>query len=74
METHLINKLTVHQMLNRYPESIKIFIRYSPECIGCAFERFCTMEDVTKAYDLPPTEWGDAISEVINQTNKRRST
>jgi len=74
METHSINKLTVHQVLSNYPESIKVFIRYSPECIGCAFERFCTINDVSNVYDLPSPEWENAISKAIKQTEKRRST
>jgi len=74
METHSIKKLTVRQVLSRYPESIKVFIRYSPECIGCAFEGFCTIEEVSRVYYLPSPEWENAISKAINQTEKRRST
>lgn len=75
MEMTPINQLTVHQLLSAYPPVVKVFIRYSPACIGCAFERFCTLEDVARHYNLPLAELTGAIEESIDRkenTNRRR--
>lgn len=72
METTPINQLTVHQLLSAYPVAVKVFIRYSPECIGCAFERFCTLQDVARHYNLSLTELTGAIEATIKPRNKRR--
>lgn len=70
METTPINQLTVHQLLSAYPMAVRVFIRYCPECIGCAFERFCTMQDVALHYNLPLSELAYAIETALIQQKK----
>lgn len=74
METDQITQLTVHQLLDKYPSVIKVFISFAPVCIGCSVERFCTLEDVTQHYDIPLQEWTHAIEEAISSVEKRRGT
>ncbi|MGD2026312.1 MAG: hypothetical protein PVI99_00730 [Anaerolineales bacterium] len=69
MERTPLNQLTVHQLLRAYPTAIRVIIRHSPECIGCAFERFCTLKDVARHYKLPLAELTGAIEEAIERTD-----
>ncbi len=70
MESNAINKMTVDQVLKSYPESVKVFIQHFPVCIGCAFDRFCSMEDVAKEYGIPLIEFINLIEVVINRPKK----
>jgi hybrid cluster-associated redox disulfide protein len=43
---------SIQEILREYPEAIQVFIQLKTQCVGCAFERFCTLEDVAKHYEL----------------------
>ena len=43
---------TVSEILQKYPETHKIFIERKTLCLGCYMARFCNLKDVAQAYSL----------------------
>jgi hypothetical protein len=59
---------TVQNLLQQHPAAIKVFIHYNTQCIGCAFERFCTLEDVAHHYHIPLLELQQSIDQLIQNS------
>jgi hybrid cluster-associated redox disulfide protein len=62
--------MTVQELLQRYPAAVKAFIQYNTQCIGCAFERFCTLEDVARQYHIPLPELQLTIDQLIHNSER----
>ena len=52
-DEYQIAEMTVQVILERWPQTAKIFTQYSPVCVGCAIAPFCTISDVARNYNLP---------------------
>ena len=48
----LMVKMSVQTILERWPQTAKIFNHYSSACIGCAIAPFCTIADAARLYGL----------------------
>jgi len=48
---------TVAQFLWFFPDARREFIRRGLSCVGCAFEAFCTLEDVERIYQIDLDTW-----------------
>jgi hybrid cluster-associated redox disulfide protein len=44
--------LTVAEVMDRWPETIPIFLRYRMACVGCLIAPFETLADVAVIYGL----------------------
>lgn len=72
MAAQMIDQSSIQEILREYPEVIPVFIQLKTQCIGCAFERFCTLEDVSKHYEIPINELVEFLSRVIAKNQNRR--
>jgi hybrid cluster-associated redox disulfide protein len=45
-------EMIVEQVASRYPETIKVFVRYSLHCVGCAISPFHTIDHVAAENQL----------------------
>jgi len=61
---------SVREILKNYPEVIPVFIQFEAQCIGCAFDRFCTLEDVSKYYNI---QNNDLRENLLNKISKTQS-
>jgi hybrid cluster-associated redox disulfide protein len=62
---------TVSEILQKYPETRRIFIERKTLCLGCYIARFCNLKDVAKAYGLEiETLVHEIQNAAINQTNQ----
>jgi hybrid cluster-associated redox disulfide protein len=53
MEPQSISQsLTVFEILQKYPETSRVFIEEKTACIGCYMARFCSLRDVAQVYGL----------------------
>jgi hybrid cluster-associated redox disulfide protein len=53
MDTPAIHKdLTVEQILSVRPQAAQTFREMKTACLGCRLERFCSLEQVARQYDL----------------------
>jgi len=65
-----IDHLTVRKLLQQHPETIAVFIQFNTQCVGCFFEHFCTLEDVSKHYSISLEDLSQTIQDAIHQENK----
>lgn len=56
-----IRKLTVKQLLDRWPKVMWVFLDYQMACIGCDMAPFDTVEDVAYNYHMSVEELVDRI-------------
>ena len=52
MNVLLSKELTVEQVLESYPYTADVLIRLKADCVGCRLDKFCTLEEVARDYDL----------------------
>lgn len=67
MPDSLLTELTIEDILKKWPQTAKVFSRYSPSCIGCAIAPFCKIEDAVNYYGLPKDEFINALHQAIEQ-------
>jgi hypothetical protein len=48
--------LTVAESLEMGRQISSVFIKLKTACVGCYLTRFCTLEDVARAYGLAPDD------------------
>lgn len=65
MPDSLLTELSIEDILKKWPQTAKVFSRYSPSCIGCAIAPFCTIEDAVNYYRLPKDEFVSALRQAI---------
>ena len=66
MKPSRMTKLTVAEVLDRWPQTIPVFFRHRMACVGCAMASFETLADVAAIYGL---RLGQFLSE-LQQTIK----
>jgi len=49
----LLPTLLVSTILDTWPQTIPVFLRYRADCAGCSMAPFCTLEDVVHYYHIP---------------------
>jgi hybrid cluster-associated redox disulfide protein len=59
----ITSDLPMHELLEKWPETIPVFLRYRMSCIGCYMSSFDTLEDALKVHGLP-------IHEVLESLNR----
>ena len=65
----LSTTLTVAETLEMGRQISSVFIKLKTACVGCYLTRFCTLEDVAKAYGLAPDDLLGELQQAI-QTNR----
>ncbi len=48
----LSSNMTVKEVLERYPQTLRLFLDMRLLCVGCPTETFHTLEDVAREYSL----------------------
>lgn len=48
-----LTHMSVKEVLARWPQTARVFQKYSMACIGCVVAPYCTVATVAKDYDLP---------------------
>ena len=44
---------SVAEIMQRWPETIPIFLKYQTSCVGCLMASFESLESAAAVYDLP---------------------
>ncbi|GIV76936.1 DUF1858 domain-containing protein [Litorilinea aerophila] len=55
MDLSAMADMTVDEVLQRWPQTIPIFLGRSMACVGCPLAAFETLADVAQAYNLELT-------------------
>lgn len=66
MSALLSKEWTIEQVLESYPQAADIFIRLKADCVGCRLDRFCTLEEVARDYDLVLDDFLASLQEAIS--------
>jgi hybrid cluster-associated redox disulfide protein len=63
---HLISPLSiVSDVLDRWPQTIPVFVKYRTSCIGCSMSCFETLQDAARNYSLPLNQFLRDLEEAI---------
>lgn len=46
-------QLSVEDILKKWPRAYTVFNNRNTACVGCLLQRFCTLQDVAKTYNIP---------------------
>jgi hybrid cluster-associated redox disulfide protein len=66
--------LTVADIMQRWPETIAVFMAYRMACVGCYLAPFDTVADVARNYQLDPDELLHALQKGIDATRDASET
>lgn len=58
-------KMTVRELLDRFPETAKVFIHRRMACVGCPVEEFDTLEDAARIYQIDVQELLNDLQQAI---------
>jgi len=67
-------KLTVEEVLNRWPQAFSVFMKNKTKCPGCLMQHFCTLQDVAETYQISSENLIDEIESVADSEYIQRST
>jgi hybrid cluster-associated redox disulfide protein len=59
-------EMSVLEMLNRWPATAQVFIRYRMACVGCDFSRFDLVREALQVHGLSFQEFTQALAGVID--------
>ena len=65
MDDISVESLTIREILQQHPDTISVFIQFNTQCVGCFFERFCTLADVSRHYSISSEHLTQSIQQVI---------
>ena len=60
----ILPTILVADLLAFYPLTTSLFIELRVDCVGCSMNQFCTLEDLTKYYDLDLEMISDRIQKL----------
>jgi len=43
---------TLLEVLERWPQTLPVFLKHRMACVGCSLNAFCTLQDAVNAYHL----------------------
>ncbi len=62
--------LTVAEVMQRWPATVPVFIRYCLACVGCPFAPFETLAEIPANFDLPLDEFMRELQQTIDSTDE----
>ena len=71
MDTQTIHKdMIVEDVFDKWPPTVKIFIKNRMACVGCPMARFTTVADAATIYDLSLPTFLHELADAINFTEE----
>ena len=55
--------LSLSDIMERWPETIGVVLKYKMFCVGCVFARFCTVADACRLHNVDEDEFQAAWRE-----------
>lgn len=68
-DSEITPDLMVAELLERWPETIPVFIRHKLSCVGCAMAPFDSLSDVAKIYDLGCERFLNELRSAIEESD-----
>ena len=71
MEPQTISShLTAAQVMQRWPATVPVFIRYCLACVGCPFAPFETLAEIPANYDLRVDDFIRELQQIVDSTDE----
>lgn len=64
MKTKITKDILLDELVNRYPESIEVLLKYGLHCIGCAVSAGETLEEGAQAHGMSEKEVAAMVKEI----------
>lgn len=60
------------EILERYPQTLPVFLHWKMDCYGCSMSSFCTLAEAAKDYKLDLSALIESLNQVvqIDQTHR----
>jgi hybrid cluster-associated redox disulfide protein len=69
----ITNQMTIAEILERWPQTIPVFLRYQTSCVGCSMNIFETLEDAIRIYHLQQTDFFKDLERSIQPAQETNS-
>lgn len=56
----------VSEILEKYPDTLPVFMEWKLDCLGCAMSTFCSVQDVADDYHIDLQPFLAALQAVIS--------
>jgi hybrid cluster-associated redox disulfide protein len=56
----------VSEILEKYPDTLSVFLEWKLDCLGCAMSTFCSVQDVADDYHIDSQTFLAALQNVIS--------
>jgi hybrid cluster-associated redox disulfide protein len=53
--------MTVDQVMNRWPASIRVFINFKMSCVGCPIATFHSVDEASREHKIDPAAFLGAL-------------
>lgn len=60
----ITKEMNINEILQKYPESVEIFLKHGFHCLGCAAASFENLEDGAKAHGIDADKMVEELNEV----------
>ena len=65
MADKVTKEMNILDIVNQFPQSVEVFMKYGLGCIGCAAARFENLEAGAKVHGVDPEQMVAEINELI---------
>ena len=62
------SETSVHDLIQKWPQVIPVFIHFQMACVGCNMSAFETLEDAAKIYAVDPELFMQMLEENIQKS------
>ncbi len=67
MAGKVTKEMNILDIVNQYPQSVEVFMKYGLGCIGCAAARFENLEAGARVHGFNADDMVDEINELIGE-------
>ncbi len=54
-------------LMTRWPQTIQVFMRHRMLCVGCPFDRFCTLTDACREYGIDEETFLQELQDAVDE-------
>jgi len=70
----ITKKSSIMEILNKYPETMPVFMKYNIHCIGCIASQFENIEQGAIAHGIDPDKIVSDLNKEIEKNKKKVKT
>lgn len=71
-DANSLRDLSVQQILDRFPETIPVFMRHRMACVGCDINAYETVAEAIAIYQLDHQQFLDKLTQAIRARTEEK--